>query len=83
MKKIIAKTISGAEYIYSKLETYQVSNKSADIICQSMNRAKYNLKNNEIWHIYTVSDYTYKNMTMFRAIINHGKIKFYEIWRAI
>lgn len=83
MKKIIAKTNEGREFFYNRGDTYQVSNASAEIICNSMNAAKYQLKPGELWKVYTVADYTFKYNTMFKAIRNRGKVRFYEIWRAI
>lgn len=82
MKKIIAKTTTGTEYIYSRLDTYQVSKTSADIICKAMNRNKYNLKPGEKWHVYSVDDYTYDNATN-KAKIYKGKVRLYETFHNI
>lgn len=80
MKKIIAKTTTGTEYIYSRLVTYQASKTSADIICKAMNMAGYNLNPGEKWHVYSVDDYTYNHATN-KAKVYRGKVKLYEIWR--
>ena len=58
MKKIIAKTNIGSEYMYNRFETYQVSAASAETICNAMNAADYKLKTGETWKVYTVADYT-------------------------
>ena len=81
MKKIIAKTNIGTEYMYSKRYTYQVSNKNCNLICDCMNKEKYNLSGNEIWKVYTVDEYDYKN-AFYRATINHCKIRIYQVWNA-
>ena len=82
MKKIIAKTNVGTEYMYYRFTAYQVSNASAEIICQSLNTASWNIADGEKWKVYTVSPDAWKYETIGKMMINHGKIRIYEIWRA-
>ena len=82
MKKIIAKTNKGKEFMYYRAFTYQVSNASAEIICKAMNDANYQLSDGELWKVYTVADYTFKYETMYKAVRYRDKVRFYEIWRA-
>jgi hypothetical protein len=82
-KRIIAKTITGQEYLYSKVY-YQVSKASASIICNAMNASNYQIKpgTSEYWKVYEAGDYTYKN-AFYKAVLRKGKVFFYEIWKAI
>ena len=79
MKKIIAKTNKGTEYIYYKYETYQANQKKIDIICKAMNKAAYKLKTGELYHIYQVSEQEYKHAAY--KLVNRGnRFIVYEIW---
>lgn len=49
---VIAKAIKGKEFFHSIREMYEVPKRSAEKICEIMNREKWNLKDNETWHIY-------------------------------
>lgn len=80
-KRIIAKTIIGQEYLYSKVY-YQVSKASCEIICNAMNAANYQLKTGEKWKVYETGEYTWKN-AFYKAVLRKGKVFFYEIWKAI
>lgn len=55
--KMIAKTLKGKEFIYSKTHCYRVSEKGAVDICNALNEIRYNLKEGEIWHIYNCGSY--------------------------
>ena len=55
--KIVAKTIKGSEFIYSKRSAYHVNKKHADLIAESLNRCRYGLKENETWHVYEIDRY--------------------------
>lgn len=57
MAKIIAKTIEGKEYVYSRKSSYSVSKAGADAICKAMNENRYQLKAGEKWHVYEVGDW--------------------------
>ena len=79
MKKIIAKTFSGKEYIYSKFDTYQANQKKIDIICNAMNKAAYKLKPGELYHIYQVTEEEYKH-AFYKLVNRKGKLFISEIW---
>ena len=81
MKKLIVKVIDGKEYLYSRHDTYQANQSKIEMICKALNNARYNLKNGEKWHIYTVDDTEYK-YAAYKFAIRNGKLFTYEIWRA-
>ena len=79
-KTIIAKVIIGQEYLYDR-KYYQVSKAKADIICNAMNESNYELRKGEMYKVFHVSDYTWKN-AFYRIVLRNGKAFFYEIWKA-
>lgn len=74
MRKLIAKTIKGKEYMHSRSHAY-FAGKDADKICEALNKAKYKLKNNEYWRVYDYdcSQTAYVEQTI--SITKTGKIK--------
>lgn len=54
MAKIIAKTIDGKEFVYSRKSAHAVSAAGAEAICKTLNDNKYQLKEGEKWHVYDV-----------------------------
>ena len=74
MRKLIAKTIIGKEYMHSRTHAY-LAYKHADLICEALNKAKYKLKEDERWHVYdydfTQESYVDKVISLTRT----GKIK--------
>lgn len=54
---VIAKTVKGKEYFHSTREMYEAPKRSAEKICEIMNSEKWNLKDNETWHIYNETLY--------------------------
>lgn len=77
MRKLIAKTIIGKEYMHSRSDAY-VADNDADKICEALNKAKYQLKENECWHVY---DYGYAPSYVEQAIglTRTGRIKLSRI----
>lgn len=57
MAKMIAKTMIGQEYIYSRKSAHSVPKSSAKMICEALNRARYQLKDGETWWIYDCEGY--------------------------
>lgn len=57
MGKMIAKTIAGKEFVYSRNSAHAVAKSSAQKICDALNRTRYNLKDGEIWHVYDMGQY--------------------------
>ena len=74
MKKLIAKTLIGKEYMHSRSDAY-FADKNADQICDALNKSKYKLKEGECWHVYdydfTQDWYVEQTISLTRA----GKIK--------
>lgn len=60
MRKVIAKSIKGKEYLYSRKECYSVSAKKAKLICDTLNRLQWQLKDGETWFIHEIDDIEYK-----------------------
>lgn len=60
MKKVIAKSIKGKEYFYSRKDCYSVSHKKARLVCDILNRLQWQLKDNEVWFIHEIDDTEYK-----------------------
>jgi len=56
MKKLIAKTTEGTEFLHSKKNAFFSSEVSAQKIADILNKNKYQLKDNEKWYVY---DYDY------------------------
>ena len=74
MRKLIAKTRSGKEYMHSRSHAY-FADKNADRICEALNKAKYQLKDGECWHVY---DYDFTQECYVEQVISltrAGKIK--------
>ena len=58
MAKMIAKTIEGKEFMYSRVEAYEVSNAGAEEICKAMNEKRWRLdKPEEKWNVYDLGWY--------------------------
>jgi hypothetical protein len=74
MKKLIAKTQNGSEYLHSKENCFFCSAK-AEKITEILNANKYKLKDNEKWHMYdydfSQDYYTYQKI----YIAKNGNIK--------
>ena len=73
MRKLIAKTIIGKEYMHSRTHAYIVD-KNADKICKILNDSKYMLKKGECWYVYDygyVPSYVEQVISLTRA----GKLK--------
>lgn len=75
---IIAKTKIGKEYLYIPRTARKVSKKSAQIICDIVNKYKYLLdtKPDECWHVYEIDEYSpafdfaqYQSFTMRNGIV--------------
>ena len=73
MRKLIAKTIIGKEYMHSRSHAY-FADKDADKICEALNKARYQLKDGECWYVY---DYGYAPAYVEQAIslTRTGKVK--------
>lgn len=57
MKKIIAKTIIGKEFMYGKSSAHAVPAASAHRICSALNNARFRLHEHETWHVYDADDF--------------------------
>ena len=55
--KVIAKSCKGHEYLYISKSAHSVSARSADYILRVLNECKYDLAENEIWHIHEIDKY--------------------------
>lgn len=57
MRKMIAKSKKGAEFMYKRHECYLAPNASAEKICTIMNQLNYKLHDGEIWHVHDCGPY--------------------------
>ena len=74
MKKLIAKTLTGKEFMHSRSDAY-FADKNADKICEVLNKAKYKLKEGECWYVY---DYDFTQDWYVEQVISltrTGKVK--------
>lgn len=74
MKKLIAKTIEGKEYLHSKKDAYFAPKTSAEKIANILNKNRYLLKDGEKWHVYDY-DFTHDFYVTSRLYIYKGQIK--------
>ena len=65
MRKLIAKTIIGREFMHSRSDAY-FANKNANRICDALNETKYKLKEGECWHVY---DFDYGQTAYVEQVI--------------
>lgn len=77
MKKVIAKSVKGHEYLYSRKDCYSVSAVKAKLVCDTLNRLAWNLKNNETWFIHEIddSDFAYTNAAFQQLVAGKTGIK--------
>lgn len=54
---VLAKSIKGHEFIYSPKSAHGVPKSSARKIMDALNRAGYDLKDDQVWHIHEVGSY--------------------------
>lgn len=76
MKKFVAITCPGSEYLYRANTAHIVSMENASRILDALNRAGHMLRPGETWHLYTADD---PNMVPFRYYIRSGRIYEAEI----
>lgn len=55
--KILAKAIKGKEFMYNVRSAHKVSARSAMVILDIVNEYRFQLKENEVWHLYDVDEY--------------------------
>lgn len=71
--KLIAKTIKGKEFMYSKRDCGFVSDRSAYKICDILNKAKYKCKDDECWYVYEY-DWMMENYCFSKFTIRNGNV---------
>ena len=59
--KMIAKTIAGKEFCYSRESAHRASDRGAAAICAALNSQRYKLKDGEKWHVYDCGWYESQN----------------------
>lgn len=80
MVKIIAKTIDGKEFMYSRASAHAVSASAAEEICKVLNENAWGIKPGEKWHIYDVGEWelsymgaAYQKFTRRKGVIREVK----------
>ena len=73
---IIAKTIDGAEFMWSRRDCYAVSKAGADDICAALNGVKWRLKDGEKWKVYEVEEWeiAYTGASIQKLTRRGGKV---------
>lgn len=61
MKKIVAITTDGREYMYTRRSAHAVPAPHADLICSALNRSGYKLQTGEKWKVYSVDLYAFQS----------------------
>lgn len=54
---VIAKSVKGHEYLYKAHTARKVSARSAEKILNVLNDMRWNLEENEVWHIHEIDQY--------------------------
>ena len=54
---VVAKSIEGAEYMYSAKSAHQVNGLSVQKMCEFLNKQCFNLREHEVWHPHDVGPY--------------------------
>lgn len=73
MKKLIAKTQEGKEYMHSKTYAF-FANTNAQKIADTLNKHKAELKDGEKWHVYDY-DFSQDSYVGYYLFISNGKLK--------
>ena len=55
--KIVAKALKGQEFFYRASTAHKVSERSANVIAKALNESGYELKDNEVWHVFDIDEY--------------------------
>lgn len=54
---VVAKSVEGAEYMYSAKSAHQVKGMTAQKMCDFLNKQKHDLREHEVWHVHDVGPY--------------------------
>ena len=54
---VLAKSVKGKEYFYNPRSAHRVSARSAETIRDICNKYKFQLNDNETWHIHEIDKY--------------------------
>lgn len=79
MKKFVAVTVPGAEYVYRANTAHFVSKENAGRILEALNRSGHMLRPGEKWHLYTAES---PNTVPYRYYIRSNRLYEQEILRA-
>lgn len=74
MRKLIAKTRIGKEFMHSRSHAYFVD-KDADKICKMLNETKYKLKDGERWHVYNYDFTQERYVEQVISLTKTGRVK--------
>jgi hypothetical protein len=70
---IVTKAVKGQEFLYDASSSHEVSKASAKIICDSLNAAKFNLKEHEVWKIMEVDKYD--------IAFDYGRLQYFKKYK--
>lgn len=80
MKTVIAKSIKGQEYLYSQNDIFIVSKASAKLAAETLNKNNWNLKDNQTWFVYELSDYELEWLVPGKIVKRKDRFVIYERW---
>lgn len=78
--KILAISQKGQEFLYKPSTAHKVSERSGKAIMDALNKSRYKLKENEVWHMHDVSRYdnayayaTYQEFTVYKGNVRERR----------
>ena len=79
--KVLAVSAKGKEFLYKPATAHKVSARSGKAIMDALNKARYGLKENEVWHMHDVSPYdnayayaTYQEFSIYKGNIRERRM---------
>lgn len=76
--KFIAIAVKGQEFLYKRSSMLEVSERSAQMIADALTKARYMLKDGEVWHVFE-AEYGDKDFMNGRVRnIGKGKLRVYN-----
>lgn len=80
IKKFVAITTEGEEFLYYANSAHAVPQVHAEQICSILNKCRYKLKNGQKWHLYALENGYGEEYTMFQSFkFYKGILKEYSI----
>lgn len=79
--KVLAISLKDHEFMYKAATAHKVSARSGESIMDALNKARYDLKENEVWHMHEVDSYdnaysyaTYQEFSVYKGNIRERRM---------